>query len=227
MKRFLYPCALIALTCICSRLPAAPMTLSDTTPMIDWYQAGPSGDVSKLLPGVLPFAIFDFGPNPNLATLDSLTVTLSMQDGDSAFGNFDYDDLSLGLGWTGSDAVVDTGLKLNGFPEYDPGASFAQNTPTLTFTMSSSDPNWLSSDQIKTILTDIQDDGQIWASIIDADGLGTGDWDNYVLLYSAFDTALSFTGESEVPEPTTLLVWSLGLGGAWVVRRRRLQAAQG
>jgi hypothetical protein len=71
---------------------------------------------------VAPVATFDYTSNANgglvnqgvanyngLASIGSLTLTVSIRDGDSATGNFDFNNLTIGLDG------IDTGIKLNGF----------------------------------------------------------------------------------------------------------------
>jgi hypothetical protein len=80
----------------------------------------------------VPIATFNYASNANgslvnqgvasynnLANLGSLTLTITIRDGDTALGNFDFNDLSVGLNG------FDTGIKLNtpntigntGFPD--------------------------------------------------------------------------------------------------------------
>src|SRR5258706_717289 len=69
-----------------------------------------------------PIATFDYTSNANgslvnqgvasynnLASIGSLTLTVTINDGDTATGNFDFNDLTIGLDG------FDTGIKLNGF----------------------------------------------------------------------------------------------------------------
>jgi len=71
---------------------------------------------------VSPISTFDYTSNANgslvnqgvasynnLASIGSLTLTVTINDGDTAPGNFDFNDLTIGLDG------IDTGVKLNGF----------------------------------------------------------------------------------------------------------------
>lgn len=72
---------------------------------------------------VTPIANFDYTSNANgslvnqgvssynnLASIGSLTLTVTIRDGDTTPGSFDFNDLTIGLDG------IDTGIKLNGFP---------------------------------------------------------------------------------------------------------------
>ena len=57
-----------------------------------------------------PIASFNFGANATAFTgIDSLTLTIRINDGDSGLGQFDRDQLTIGLNG------LDTGIKLNDF----------------------------------------------------------------------------------------------------------------
>lgn len=195
-------CALLA-------LPAAhcfaglTQTITSTQPIIDW----PLCDCADPMPGVLDFALFNFD-GKSLCSIDSMQFSMTIQDGDTGMGDFDYNNLSLALDG------VDTGLKLNGFK--------AGEEDSLTFTLDKNSPNW-NANAMQQILDKIKTDGQLFASIHDA----TPD-DNAIQLYSSFDTTLSLTGQvcpdpSAVPEPATYLIWGAA-GAVFAYRMRRRKA---
>src|SRR5436305_2758826 len=55
--------------------------------------------------GTFPFP----SPYPTFTGIDSITLTVTIKDGDSGPGQFDFNNLSIGLDG------IDTGIKLNGF----------------------------------------------------------------------------------------------------------------
>lgn len=187
---------------------AGIVTLTDTQPMIDF----PDGNCNcnELLPADLPFALFDYAGQPQLSNIKGISITMTMQDGDTGLGQFDFNNLSLGLDG------MSTGIMLNGFNQGQEN--------TLTFSLNEGDANWLSTGQINDFLAALSD-GQLLASIFDA----TPD-DNGVLLYSMFDTTLTIHGDmlsggEPTPEPASLAIW--GLGAAWLLQRtwRRRRSA--
>jgi hypothetical protein len=138
-------------------------------------------------------------------------VTLTMEDGDTNPGELDYGNLTLQLD------DVNTGIPLNGFP--------AGQEVERTFTLTNTDPNWLSPEQVENLLLALNDN-QLFASIHDATP-----GDNKVNLYSVFDTTISITGEmlggtgqQPVPEPSSVLVWGAVLTVAARVLRKRRQS---
>ena len=144
---------------------------------------------------------FDFSDQDYdlLATIDSLSITLTVYDGDtgSGWGDFDRGHWTLGLDG------VDTGLLLNGFRNYETDTRTLTQMPVST------------QDQI---LAHLQD-GQLVATIID-----TEYGDNKVGLCDVTHWAeLKLTGQP-IPEPSTMVIWSLlgasVAGLAWWRRRR-------
>lgn len=182
---------------------AGLITITDTQPIID-YPDCPCPDVK--LPAILPFALFDFTGQPKLASITGIEITLTMQDGDTLPGEFDHNNLSLGLD------NVPTGILFNGFG--------ANQETTLTFSLREGDPGWLSEGALQDLLADLNADNQLFALLLDA----TPD-DNCVYLYSAFDTTIKITGRVEVstepiPEPGSIFIWLVILGGLSVGYRR-------
>ncbi len=186
---------LLALTSLAAGyVRAEVVTITDTQPIIDF----PDCSCSLPLPAELPFAIFDFTGQPRLVNLTSVELVFTMDDGDTAPGELDFNNLSLGLD------RVHTSLLFNGFG--------SGQEPTLTLRMQQGDPNWLTPAMAQTLLEDVYDDRQLFASIVDATPN-----DNFVNLYSMFDTTIRLTGPTTpgpnpVPEPGSLLVWGLTLG---------------
>lgn len=180
-------------------------TISDTQPLID-IPSVPNAN----LPAVLPFAIFDFSGQPTLSDLTGIEITLTMEDGDTGAGQFDFNQISLGLD------DVPTGIALNGFSTGE--------LNTLTFSLQAGDPGWLSAGAIQDLLTNLYSDNQLFGLLLDA----TPE-DNCVNLYSAFDTTLKLTGTAQVvPEPASWLIWGLIVGAAtWRVVRQQRQSAAG
>lgn len=174
---------------------------SDVQPMIDF----PDCHCGDVLPAKLPFAMFDYSGQPRLQTITGISVSMTIQDGDTGVGELDFNKLTLGLD------SVDTGLKLNGFGK--------GKEPSLTLSWHAGDPGWPSQQKLAQILTDLNQDHQLVASILDATP-----GDNVVNLYSAFDTQVCLTGippgPAPVPEPTTLAVWGMLLATAVGWKRR-------
>src|SRR5262249_10102642 len=70
----------------------------------------PESGFSGFTGAVTTFATFNnFGTPPLLSSIDSITLTLTVRDGDTASGNFDFNHISLSLSGFG------TGVLLNGF----------------------------------------------------------------------------------------------------------------
>jgi len=82
-----------------------------------------------------------------LASIGSLTLTVTIRDGDSATGNFDFNNLTIGLDG------IDTGIKLNGFPD----------GPITTLDVSGSPQN------AAAILAALKADGMLKLSVFDSD----------------------------------------------------------
>jgi hypothetical protein len=113
----------------------------------------------------------------SLGSLDQVSITLTIFDGDTAVGdgNLARDQLTLGLDG------IDTGIKLNDFP--------SDQTTTQTIT---GVPN-----NAADILTALKADGQLNATVIDH-SLGL----NFLELGATFDTTLELVGTAAVPTTT-------------------------
>jgi hypothetical protein len=96
-------------------------------------------------------------------SIQSISVTLTLDDGDTGAGEFDEGDLTLGLDG------IDTGIELDGFPD--------GQEVTLTITGS---PN-----NAAAILVALKADNELDGSILDADP-----GDNTVDIPASFDTTL-------------------------------------
>jgi hypothetical protein len=145
----------------------------------------------------------------NVDTIDSITVTVtSILDGDSGPGDYDENNLHLGLDG------VDTGLVLNGLG----------NNAIVTLTLSQLNP------ALQAALIANLADGQFNGTIIDTDAdVVAGD----VIGIPALDTTLELTltgrlldvpgnggGGNPVPLPAAVLIAPLGAGLAGIYSRR-------
>jgi len=143
-----------------------------------------------------PVATFDFGTSASLFTsIDSISISLQLNDADTAPGNFDYNNLTLLLDG------FNTGIVLNGFRD-----NFVD---TLTFTGLPTNA--------ASIITALLLDGELIASIADATPN-----DNYVEIPSTYSSTLSVTGDvAAVPETSTWVMGFLALGATVFLARRK------
>jgi hypothetical protein len=170
------------------------LVLSDVKVQSDF--AGPFADSLVITDNPFDFSGQDYGL---FATIDSLSITLTVEDGDTDVDEFDQNDWTLGLDG------VDTGLVLNGF------------TNDLTVTKEFTLIPVPTQDQI---LANLKADGQLVATIIDRDHPNN----NWVsLCYDTHYATLTLEGSS-APEPSTMVIWSLlgtsVAGLAWWRRRK-------
>jgi hypothetical protein len=152
---------------------------------------------------------YDFtAQNPSqLTTIDSITVQLTVNDGDTGLGEFDRDNLTLGLDG------FDTGLKLNDL----------LNNQIVTITSTSPILN------AAAILAALQADGRLVGTVIDADVDGpVGDIIGFPNAQGNIFTFLDITGQTAggggggggIPLPAAALVAPLGAGLAGMYSRR-------
>jgi hypothetical protein len=146
----------------------------------------------------------------NVTSIDSLTVTLSVNDGDTGVGDFDENNLTLALDG------IDTGLKLNGF---------ANNT-ILSLSLQQIAP------ALQAALVAALQDGKLIGTINDATP-GNAPAGDIIGLPSRLDTTLDLVlsgpnlglptnggGGNPVPLPAGLLLAPLGVGLAGFYSRR-------
>jgi hypothetical protein len=120
-----------------------------------------------------PIATFDYSSNANgslvnqgvanyngLSSIGSLTLSLTVKDGDTGAGQFDFNDLTIGLDG------IDTGIKLNGFLG---GANpLDSDGPNVAQDISGSPANATS------ILNALKADGMLKLNVFDADADSAG-----------------------------------------------------
>jgi len=185
-----------AIAMIAGSASAAPITISSVVP-----QSGHTDFTLSATPLTDPASPYDFiGQDyASLTSIDSITVTLTVQDGDTAQSELDFDNWTLGLDG------IDTGLKLNGFPG---------QAGILTQTLTQASPT-----NAAALLAALQSDGQLIGTIIDSDA-----GDNSISLPFRIDTSLDITGEVGVPNviplPAAALMGPLGAGLVGMVSRR-------
>ena len=169
-----------------STVSADPLNLSDTV-----RQSGQSGSASPF-PITDPSHPWDFTGQDfyALASIDTITITVTIKDGDTASWEFDYNNLSLGLDG------FDTGLKLNWYRN--------DRTDTRTLTVTDFDNSI-------NILSALKQDGQLHGTVIDSDSPGNN-W-IYVPFQSTYYTTLKIQGTpiAHTPEPASMFLFGSGL----------------
>ena len=183
---------------------AAPITLTSTVDQSG--QTVVQGGGSYPLTGASPYD-YTAQPYAQLVSIDSITVTLTISDGDSGPGEFDFNDLTLGLDG------INTGLKLNNF----------LNNNIVTQTLSQ-----LPVPLQAQILAALQADGKLVGTVIDSDADGQLTAPDFIGFPSAngnIQTTLDIAGQTgggggNVPLPAAVLLAPLGAGLAGIYSRR-------
>jgi hypothetical protein len=137
----------------------------------------------------------------SLTSIDKLTITLTVNDGDSAQGEYDFNNLTLGLDG------LNTGLVLNGFP----------NNSVLTLDIEG--PN-----NAAALLAALKADGRLVGTVIDADADGQTPVQDFIGFPADIQTTLVIEGQGGgvIPLPAAALMGPLGAGlVGWYSRRFR------
>jgi hypothetical protein len=153
---------------------ARAQTLTDTVPQSGFHDFIPSEGAP--LTGPDPYT---FGNEVrDCESIEGITVTLTLFDGDTGRGPFNTERNELTLGLDG----IDTGIALNGFP----------GSETVTNTLSGVPKN------TSQILAALKADGQLAGTVIDRSPN-----DNFVGILDTFDTTLKITcaAAGQAPAP--------------------------
>lgn len=188
--------------------PAAPIILTSVVDQSGFN--GPQGG------GDYPLATYDFTGQlfAQLTSINEITITLTVLDGDSAPAEFDFNNLTLGLRTGGSaGAFIDTGLVLNGFA----------GGQVVTATLSAIPPS-----QAAALLSALQVNGTLDAAVIDADA-DPGLSGNNIAFPFVVQTSLDIVGDAgggpgpnPIPLPAAVLLAPLGAAiGGFASRRFR------
>lgn len=200
----------LALGAIASTASAATVNLTSTVP-----QSGFVG--AQNLPGyplTLAGSPYDFTGQvngfANVTSIDSLTVTLQVNDGDTAAGDYDFDNLFLTLDG------INTGLALNGFP----------NNAILSLSLNQLAP------PLQAALIAALGDGQLAGGVLDTDP-GDAPAGDTIAFPRLVDTTLDLVvsgpnlvpggggpGPNPIPLPAAVLLAPLGAGLAGMYARR-------
>lgn len=206
-----------ALGATMSILPVQGVTISNTQLQSNFNGGTGAGQIAPIAANP-----FNFTGQPQLLNIQTISITMTMIDGDTGlgpngvvdtpyppdgnqFGDDDFDVNSLSLQLDGINLAPE--LLLNGFNSYDPSAPLAASdfvTLTLTGTPSAS--------EAAAILTALQD-GTLVANVLDATGVPNSN--GFEVPNTQIDhttqifTTLSITGTA-VPEPATFALLGFG-----------------
>jgi hypothetical protein len=194
MRRLVFS---ICVACVCAQSALATITVTSSQ-----AQVLTDGMInpSMLITGATPW---DFTSTSylSLTSIDEISVTLTLFEGDTGAGINDFDQGQLMLQLDG----LNTGLALDGF----------DNDLTVTHTVTG--PNLHAG-----ILSALQIDGYLLGSILDLSPN-----DNYVKVRDGYYATLTLTDHeaSVVPVPGAMLLAGLGVAGAgWLKRKRYIKS---
>jgi hypothetical protein len=191
----------VAISALALSASAAPLSISSTV--------DESGSTIPQTGGTYPLTTatgYDFtGMGANtLTSIDSLTVTLTVVDGNSGAGDFDFNSLFLSLDG------INTGLALNGFLGGQIVTLDLSGNPALA----------------GSILTALQADNHLVGGVFDIDADGPAG--NVIGFPGTIQTTLVINGQSNangggggtVPLPAAIFIAPLGAGLAGIYSRR-------
>jgi hypothetical protein len=192
----------LALVMGASSASAAPITISSTVDQSGFL--GNQNAATYPLTGT-PYDYTGQG-YASLTSITGITVTLTVNDGNTGPGEFDENNLTLGLDG------IDTGLKLNGFTANNIVSLDLSGNPALA----------------AQLLSALQADGQLVGTIIDATP-GNAPAGDFIGLPGLVQTTLDVTGDvrgnnggggNPVPLPAAILLAPVGAGIAGGFARR-------
>ena len=167
----------LALGILCARTAhAAPITLSSTV-----SQSGANTTIGGGA-GFTSGAGWDFAGQDfaSLASIESITITLTLFDLDTAPGNLDFNKVTLGLDG------VNTGIRLNGFPDA------VQSTQTIADQPRDPATQQPSTSVADAIVSAIKSDGRLTGSLLSTDNPSF----NGFQAPATFSTTLTITGQT-------------------------------
>jgi len=156
---------------------ALPVTLTSTVAQSGYNNTIGTGPAPVTATGGYDFTGQSFA---NLTSIQSISVTLSLFDLDSATGNLDFNKLTLGLDG------INTGIRLNGFPDS------ALLTQTITDVPRDPVTGLPSTAVADAIITALKADGRLTGSIFSTDHPSF----NGFQAPATANTTLSITGEA-------------------------------